>query len=217
MRTLTLLLLIISATTGYAQDIITKTNGDEIKAKVVEVESDKVKYRKWENQDGPLYNIDRSQIFMIKYASGEKEVFTTPQAPPPSQPAKTEAPKVESAPQSFQSSNQHKYDSLMQLSKSNRTWGIFGTVVGPVFIGCGLVWYFIPVETVTAARVNLAVGTVCIAAGITELILGPVLLVKSRKQREAAQQYKPSVSMRLPQINYDPQTRAASIKLQMQF
>lgn len=58
-----------------AQDIITTKNGDEIKAKVLEIESAVIKYRKWENQNGPLYSMSKSEIFMIKYENGTKDVF----------------------------------------------------------------------------------------------------------------------------------------------
>jgi len=58
-----------------AQDIITKTNGDEIKAKVTEVDLNEVKYKRFENLSGPTYTMAKSDIFMIKYENGEKDVF----------------------------------------------------------------------------------------------------------------------------------------------
>ena len=57
-----------------AQDIIVLKNGDEIKSKVTEVEADQVKYKKWDNQDGPSYTANKSDIFMIKYQNGTKFV-----------------------------------------------------------------------------------------------------------------------------------------------
>ena len=59
----------------YAQDIIILQNGDEIKAKVTEILSGSVKYKKYSNQTGPTYSIDISEVFMIRYASGDKDVF----------------------------------------------------------------------------------------------------------------------------------------------
>lgn len=58
-----------------AQDLIIKTNGDEIKAKVQEITLNEVKFRKFENLDGPLYTVQKYEIFMIKYANGEKEII----------------------------------------------------------------------------------------------------------------------------------------------
>ena len=59
----------------YCQDIIVKKNTDEIQAKILEVGLTEVKYKNWNNQDGPTYIISKSDIFMIKYANGEKESF----------------------------------------------------------------------------------------------------------------------------------------------
>jgi hypothetical protein len=50
-----------------AQDVITKKNGDEIKAKVVEIGTDEVKYKRFGNESGPSYTLPKSEIFMIKY------------------------------------------------------------------------------------------------------------------------------------------------------
>lgn len=38
-----------------AQDVITKRNGDEILAKILEVNPTEIKYKRYDNPDGPLY------------------------------------------------------------------------------------------------------------------------------------------------------------------
>lgn len=58
-----------------AQDIIIQTNGDEIKAKVLEISDVIIKYHKYENLTGPVYSINKSEVFMIKYENGTKDVF----------------------------------------------------------------------------------------------------------------------------------------------
>jgi len=68
-------LIFFKLTTLNAQDIIILNNTDEIKSKVIEILDDQVKYKKWTNLNGPSYSIDKSEIFMIKYANGEKETF----------------------------------------------------------------------------------------------------------------------------------------------
>ena len=59
-----------------AQDLIVKNNGDEIKVKVLNVDEDKVSYKKWSNKNGPTYSLGTDKIFMIKYQNGEKDVFS---------------------------------------------------------------------------------------------------------------------------------------------
>ncbi|MDR2775345.1 MAG: hypothetical protein LBC19_11515 [Tannerella sp.] len=60
---------------SYAQDVITKKNGDGVKAKVAEISAEYVKYKKFENLTGPDYTIAASDIFMIKYEDGSRDMF----------------------------------------------------------------------------------------------------------------------------------------------
>lgn len=59
----------------HSQDVIIKTNGEEIKAKVIEVQQTEVKYKQHDNLDGPLFSITKSEVFLIKYENGSKDVF----------------------------------------------------------------------------------------------------------------------------------------------
>ena len=56
-----------------AQDVIIMKNGDEVKTKVVEVGIDNIKHQK--QSEGPLYVLRKSEVFMIKYADGTKELY----------------------------------------------------------------------------------------------------------------------------------------------
>ena len=58
-----------------AQDVILKKNGDEVKAVVKEVLDDAIKYNKFDNQTGPVYSIKKSEVFMITYKNGSKDIF----------------------------------------------------------------------------------------------------------------------------------------------
>ena len=72
------LLITLSAITNiaFSQDNIVLRNGDEINAKISEVGESNIKYRKFNNQDGPIYTKSKDEIFYIKYANGEKEMFS---------------------------------------------------------------------------------------------------------------------------------------------
>ena len=70
-----LFLILIIPFLGNSQDFIFKKNGDEIKAKIVEIGKDEIKYKKFENLEGPIYVIEKSIIFLIKYENGSKDVF----------------------------------------------------------------------------------------------------------------------------------------------
>ena len=65
----------VSAATAFAQDIITLKSGEDIQATVQEVGIGEVKYKNFDNPDGPSYTIKKSDVFMIRYANGSKDVF----------------------------------------------------------------------------------------------------------------------------------------------
>lgn len=78
-----LLLSVMVAITYYAsaQDIIIKKSGDEINSKVVEITTDAIKYKEFENQDGPLRNVALNDVFMIIYENGKREVIKVNENP----------------------------------------------------------------------------------------------------------------------------------------
>jgi hypothetical protein len=85
-----------------AQDVILKQDGTEIKAKVLEIIDQYVKYKDFDFQDGPIRNIKRSDIFMITYENGQREVFKqetlVPDPPPPTPSTPTPQEKLNNMP-----------------------------------------------------------------------------------------------------------------------
>jgi hypothetical protein len=76
MKKITLLLLaLLPYFMCQAQDVLTKRNGDEIQVKVQEVSLDEIKYKRFDNLEGPLISISKLEVFMIKYENGTKEMF----------------------------------------------------------------------------------------------------------------------------------------------
>jgi hypothetical protein len=70
-----LVTLLCSVNTVWSQDIIILKNTEEINAVVLEVGLTDVIYKKHENPNGPSYTLLKSDIFMIRYANGEKDIF----------------------------------------------------------------------------------------------------------------------------------------------
>ena len=72
---ISIVLLTLSFISYSQNDVIILRNGTEITAKVEEVGTAEIKYRKASNINGPVYTADISTVFMIKYENGEKDVF----------------------------------------------------------------------------------------------------------------------------------------------
>lgn len=68
-------ILFLSNTTS-AQDVIYRNNGKTIQSKIIEIGEDYVKYKEYDNQDGPLYNIDLARVKQIKYENGKVEKYS---------------------------------------------------------------------------------------------------------------------------------------------
>lgn len=75
-KLLSLLLMLTMSISIYAQDVIVKKDSTTIMAKVLTVGTTTVEYKKWSNQDGPTYVIEKTELLTINYANGEKEVFS---------------------------------------------------------------------------------------------------------------------------------------------
>ena len=60
---------------SFAQDVITKKDGTDIQAKVLEVNENEVKYRRYDYLDGPIFTMLKSDILIIRYENGTNDVF----------------------------------------------------------------------------------------------------------------------------------------------
>lgn len=76
----TLLLAALLARPAAAQDLLTHRDGTEVLVKVLEITPELVKYRRFDNPEGPLISVRKSDVFRLKYANGTQEILT-PLAP----------------------------------------------------------------------------------------------------------------------------------------
>ena len=70
-----LLLLLTCCLSASAQDIIYKTSGEEIKAKVVKINPSRIFFKQPTLFPDSLFSLDRKEVFMVKYANGAKELM----------------------------------------------------------------------------------------------------------------------------------------------
>lgn len=76
MKPLLTLLLASIAFWATAQDNIVFTDGTEVKAKVEEITTTEVVYKRHDNLQGPVYRAPRSTVFIIQFANGTSQVIT---------------------------------------------------------------------------------------------------------------------------------------------
>lgn len=90
-------------------DVITLKNGQEIKAKILEIGEDKIKYKKCGKTDGPTYTKSKADILLIRYPDGSKDIF------------------------SDENEDKTEKQTVSHEKKSIAGWGIAGTILG-IFI-----------------------------------------------------------------------------------
>lgn len=76
-KLLFIICLSIFGSSAMAQDVLLKKNGDEIQVKVVKVTDSYIEYKKWDNIDGPSYEVPAKDVFLIKYQNGSRDVIST--------------------------------------------------------------------------------------------------------------------------------------------
>lgn len=70
------IVLLIYGLSATAQDIIVFNDGSVERVKVLEINANEIKYKKWDNLEGPLYSVDKSKIMTINYQNGTSEKFS---------------------------------------------------------------------------------------------------------------------------------------------
>jgi hypothetical protein len=73
-------LLLLCALSGFAmqaQDTLYTVSGQKISAKVIEINKTEIKYKKASNPDGPVYVVDKTDVALIEYQNGSKELYGT--------------------------------------------------------------------------------------------------------------------------------------------
>ena len=109
---LLLFILCFVSSSLFSQDVIIKKNGDEIQAIVKEITVSEIKYKRFDNPEGPLISIANNDVFMIKYQNGTTEVIKGAKASPETKVTEHPAqPKVEYPTQS------HDYPNVIEPVK----------------------------------------------------------------------------------------------------
>ncbi len=73
------------------KDLIYKSNNEVVEASILEVSSSQVKYKEWNNQNGPTFILTSEEISKIQFSNGSEKIYSVPAAQPVAQPAPAQA------------------------------------------------------------------------------------------------------------------------------
>lgn len=74
---LALFTFFLFAVSAYSQDVLYTISGDKIPSKVLEINAKDIKYKDFNNVDGPTYVISKTDIVLIQYYNGVTEVINS--------------------------------------------------------------------------------------------------------------------------------------------
>jgi hypothetical protein len=74
-KLLTFLVLLTVTAVVQAQDVIVKKDGNTILSKILEIGTKEIKYKKFNNQSGPTYTIEKENVSRINFENGTTETF----------------------------------------------------------------------------------------------------------------------------------------------
>jgi hypothetical protein len=193
----------------HAQDVIVTRDAKKISAKITEVNPDDVKYRNFDNLDGPTYTLLKSQIASILYQNGTVETFEAEAGTPATQPSATPSAATQPAAVNFNRQQQAGrplrssirdypvYYAEYRKGRSMQTRGIILLISGAVMAaGGGLTVGLLSEDqmsdsqsgAVSVGGTFLAIGSGCIIASI------PVMIIGGGKKRKAMNSYLQQVS-----------------------
>ena len=162
----------------YAQDVIVKKDGTTIMAKVLSVGTTSVEYKKWSNQDGPTYTIEKSELLSINYANGEKDVF--------------EEQKAKETPTPIVTSPTPSYDDISYAVSKAVSQTAYKTTAGRgKIIGGALMLALIGLPSVCTGTALcctdvIAPGVACLIGGVVVTIFGSAIVSSGRDNKKEA-------------------------------
>ncbi len=89
MKIIIIIVLSLLHLSVLAQDIIITRKGEEISVKVIEISPSLIKYKKYNNLEGPIYSMQKDDVFMINYKNGTKDIFNLENSSAPNEDQKT--------------------------------------------------------------------------------------------------------------------------------
>jgi len=146
-------------------DVLVFKDGSEIRGKVQEINVNEIKYKRCDNVEGPLYTSKKSDLFMIKYANGTREVIKS-EAPP----QRVQSPEQNNNIRNYR---QQKY------KRENHPLAIASLVLGILAV---VLAYFLLVSLSSGLFAPAIIYILPFIAGLGAVITGKIALNRIREQ-----------------------------------
>jgi hypothetical protein len=116
-----LVVTVLCVVSGFlsAQDVITFTDGRKVEAKVIEVDYNMLKYKRHNNESGPLYTTRIYLVHRVQYSDGTVEEYSPLKEKPKS--VETKKKKEKTKPKEVLSSNGFFIDGNIGVTTFERT------------------------------------------------------------------------------------------------
>jgi len=181
-----LLALILSFSTYIirAQDVILKRNGETISAKVLEITETTLRYKNWDNMNGPDYLISKDLVKEVRYENGTVDFFEL---------------------NLKQRLNTLNYDSLMRISRKKRIYGIVAlSISGTAAVtGISIIVYNNSVQTIGYGLGLFPLGFIICMGAIPGAIIGPIQLYKAKKYERLTGNHPSRPRLSLPDVGFN--------------
>ncbi len=187
MKILLLLLFVISfLQTAIAQDTLFRVNGESIGVKVLEVTPLEIKYKLTSNLEGPTYTVFKSDVFMIEYANGSKDVFGV-QSPKPKENVATS--------DSLILNEEKKLRGLIGGGYACAALGGAGLAISVPFLIAGIVQSKDEgsIVTIVSSGFGAVISAILVGAGVTNLKKARLITKKLEKNGTASLNLSPEL------------------------
>lgn len=232
----TLIVLLAAVTQASAQDVLMFLNGNEEEVKITEVSSSEVKYKRMNNLEGPTFSTLKSELFMIKYANGDKEMIAAQTAEPA--PAQQEEYTTYDDVQTTTNSGSGLSSAVIVTDEPTSTsptnvdkWGrteaenrglykkkiikgaiLMGSSVAVAGIGAGLFAIGNNRLTSNIQTAYMASGAILVVGGTALLIAGAAIMGSSAKYKKRANQLANGTARLTPTLLNDTHFSGVNVK-----
>lgn len=206
----------------HAQDILTLRTGEELKVKVLDMERTGIKFKKFDDLKGPDYAIPKSDIFMVVYEDGTRNVFNdTPLVAKPMESTESQIKRLIEQGVNDAHEIEAAHNKRIQMTQRKMTKGITFTAMGVPMLGTGIGLIGAGINYLTNYGVNYVSssgqpytinqyadrGAIFVIAGAIATVIGIPFSIVGSVNLTRAIRYKKRYNTTATSMSFEPMLR----------